>query len=151
MKQKKAKKAARHTYGKTQPTEESFGLWVRHLFKSFMISCGLGFGLILTVSLIAYFTSDPNKLTRPLGIFTSAITALIGGFAMTRQHRHSVLLCGMLVGCLNMAFMLLCSLFFRSNAAGYSSWVSVLLHVGFLLCSIAGAYLGARPKKRKRH
>ena len=151
MKQKKARKTTRHTYTKTQPTEETLGLWMRHLFKSFAISCGFGLGLVLTVSLIAYFTSDPNPFTRPLGILTSAITALIGGFAMTRQHRHSALLCGMLMGCLNMAGMLLCSLFFRANAAGYASWISVLLHVGFLLCSIAGAYLGARPQKRKRH
>lgn len=147
---KTAKKAKRHASVKPQPVEVSFGIWVQRLFRSLLIGGGVGLGLIFVLSLIAYFTSDPNQLTRPFGILASAITALVGGFAMTRQHRHSALLCGLIMGSLNTALMLLCSLALRSNAAGYSTGISLLLHVGFLLCSVVGAYLGARPQKRKR-
>ena len=150
MKKRTIRKTARHTKATAQQSNESPGAWMLHLLYALLTCIGVGLGLILIASLIAYFTPDPTLLIRPLSLLASAVTALIGGFWMARRHRQTALLCGLAVGCVNMAFMLMISLFFKAHAAGYPNWVSVLLHVGYLLCSVVGAYLGARPKKRKR-
>ena len=133
--------------------EDSPARLARHIGKSLLITLGSGILLLLLCSLISYFSSDPNRLILPLGLTVSALTALIGGFAAIRLHGHSALICGLLNGTAFSAVMLLLSLFFGAHATGYPAWVSCLLHVGFLLLSILGGYLGL-PKngtKRKKH
>ena len=130
------------------PTEDSFALWVRHLLKSLLLTLGIGIASTLICSLGAYFYPDPNRLTLPLGLAASGLTAFLGGMITSRIHRHSALLCGLLSGSLFNALMMLLSLCFASEAQGYTALISALLHAGFLLLSVAGAYLGL-PKSKK--
>jgi len=125
-------------------------LWVEHLAKAFFIAVGVGL-MGLTVGATALcFAPNPTDWIPYLGIFISAITAAVCGFAAAKFHRHSALLCGLYRGSLCMLGMLLASLFLGSYASGYATWASLLLRVGFLLCAVGGAYLGNRPKKLKK-
>lgn len=136
--------------GAPSPKEEMPMGRITDLGKSLLITLGIGILLTLIASLIAYFSPDPNALIRPLGICAAALTALFGGFAAVRIHGHEALLCGILNGSVFMGLMILVSLFFKAEASGYAAWLSCLLHAGFVLLSIAGAYLGLKRKTRKR-
>ena len=133
-----------------QPEADSPSLWLRHLAKSLLITIVSALILLTAGSLIAYFTADPSALVQPIALVCSALTALIGGFAAVRIHKHSALFCGLLNGSATTALMLLASLFFRSHASGYSAGVSALLHTTFILFSVAGAFLGLPRKSPRR-
>ena len=149
---KHSAKSARHVRRpaqRSQPEEESFALWGKHLMKSLLITLAASLILMLGGSLIAYFTPDPNALVYPISLACAALSALIGGFAAVRIHKHSALLCGILNGSLATALMMLFSLFFTGYSSGYSAGISALLHTAFILFSVAGAFLGL-PKGTKR-
>ncbi len=150
--QKKPAHRARNTPRHADPPEDSLALWVRHLKKSLLITLLTGIGLLAAATLGCYFLPDPYPWIRPFSIVASMLTAAVGGFSCAKMHRHSALLCGLLNGSLLMLFMLLLSLFFKPYAAGYSAGISALLHLGTLLLSVAGAFLGIRrkaPSKRR--
>ncbi|MBQ9806619.1 MAG: TIGR04086 family membrane protein [Clostridia bacterium] len=153
MNQTKTKKAKNGTKKSTSTTQSSLSLWISHLSKSVLIALVSGMILLLSATAAAYFTPNPSDWIPTLGLIVSALTALICGFAAAKLHGHSALLCGLYSGTLCMLLMLLASLFFKSYSTGYTAWLSCLLHAGFVLCAIGGAYIGARPPKRrkKRH
>ncbi len=134
---------------RSQPEEDSAALWVKHLTKSLLITLAASLILMLGGSLIAYFTPDPNAIVHPISLACASLTALIGGFSAVRIHKRSALLCGLLNGSLATALMMLLSLFFKNYASGYSAGISAVLHAAFILCSVAGAFLGL-PKGMKR-
>lgn len=140
---------------KAQPEEDSPALLARHMGKSLLITVGVGILLTVICSLIAYFCADPDSMIRPLSFCAAALTALAGGFIAVRIHKHAALICGLLNGSLCTALMILASLFFRAYSSGYAAWLSCLLHIGFMLLSVAGAYIGLQhgtksTKKMKR-
>ncbi|MBQ9132441.1 MAG: TIGR04086 family membrane protein [Clostridia bacterium] len=120
------------------------------LLKSLLCTLATGLTLLLTVSLVAYFTPDPGQWIPVLGLTASGLTALLGGYAAARIHGSGALICGLGNGGMVMAVMLLLSLFFTKDASGYGVWISALLHGGFLLLSVLGAYLGIPGEKSKR-
>ncbi len=134
---------------RVQPEEETPAIFLKHLTKSFLITLAIGVGLLLAVSLIAYFCPDPDSLILPLSLAASGLTALVGGFISLRLHGHSALLCGLCNGGACSVLMMLVSLFLGGYAHGYSALISGLLHAGFLLLSVTGAFLG-RPHQKKR-
>ncbi len=135
----------------TQEDNSSPALWFAHLARALLFTAGIGALLCVVASLIAYFTTDPDRWIRPLGLCASYLTALLGGAAATRIHKRSALLCGLLLGCACTVLMLLPALLLKPLSSGYSPMVSCLLHTGFFLCSVAGAYLGLpRVEKSKK-
>jgi len=131
---------------KRSPEPDSPASFARHLGKSLLLTVVIALALALVSSLAAYFSPDPDSLTRSLGIACAALTAFFGGVIAIRIHGHSALLCGLLNGSAMMLLMILASLFFRTYASGYASWSSCLLHVGFLLLSVAGAFVGMKKR-----
>ena len=122
----------------------------RDLCKSTLITLGLGALLLLVASLLLSFTADPLPLTLPVGMGIAAITAFLGGWVALRIHGQSALLCGLCNGSICLAVFLLLSLGIK-ELASHSSTLSLLLHLGFPLLSVAGAYAGRpSPKKRKK-
>ena len=139
---------------RTSEDEASAAVFFGHIAKSLAITLLAAAVLMLSASLAAYFLPDPGKAILPMALLAAALTAMIGGFAAMRIHGHAALLCGLVNGSLFMAGMILTSLFLRPYAAGYSALQSCLLHVGFLLCSVVGAYLGIRknePRKKRKY
>ena len=146
--QRRAASSPRHA----EIPEDSPALWWKHLKKSLVITLLAGIVLLLAAALSAYFLPDPYPWIRPFSIAASMLTAAVGGFACARIHRHAALLCGLLNGSAFMLGMLLGSLLLKPYAAGYSTGVSLLLHLEFLLCSVLGAFWGLRrksPAKRR--
>lgn len=137
---------------KSARANDATALLPSKLLQSFLFTLALGVALLLILSLIAYFCADPLSLIRPLALTGAALTALAGGFLTVRVNGHSALLCGLINGSLLTLLMLILSLFFGDVASGYSTPVSALLHIAFLLLSVAGAFLGLKKphKKRKR-
>ncbi len=131
--------------------------WKPALF-SFGITLCIGVALVLLASLGAYFTSDPNRLIRPLAIVCAALTFLAGGYLAAKRRPDAPLAAGTANGLLLAAISLALSLLFRKTAAGYPAWASALLHAAMILFALLGAYLfvlrskskRARPRKRKR-
>lgn len=128
-------------------------VFIRHIGKSLAITLLVAAVLLLSASLAAYFLPDPAVAIPPMALLAAALTAMIGGFSAARIHGHAALLCGLTNGTLFMAGMILISLFLHPYASGYGALEACLLHIGFPLCSVVGAYLGIRkptsPKKRK--
>ena len=151
---KKTTLAKRKTPSRHASLEESSpGLWIKHLGKSLLITLAAGLGLLLVFSLIAYFYTDPNTLILPLALAGAGLTALIGGVVTVRIHGRSALICGLLIGCLLTSLMMLLSLFFTQEGAGYSTGTSCLLHAAIPVLSVTGAYLGLKksaPKRRRK-
>ncbi len=150
MTQAKTKKAKNGTPKTALTAQSPLSLWISHLSKALLIALLSGMGLLLSATAVAYFTPNPSDWIPMLGLLISALTALICGFATAKLHQHAALLCGLYSGTLCMLLLLLASLFFKSYATGYTAWFSCLLHAGFVLCAIGGAYLGARPPKRRK-
>ncbi len=145
------KKAGRRA-GKTQRGSvpaDSPVLFLRNIGKSVLWALLTGLLLLLILSLVAYFTSDPNLWILPFGILSAALTAFLGGVYAIRLHGHAAFLCGLSVGCVLFAVMLPASLFFVPLASGYPAWVSCLLHFGFLVLSVAGAVIGRKSERQK--
>ncbi len=139
----------RHTHRpskKSAPEADSPASFVRHVGKSLLLTAALALALALIASLAAYFSPDPDSLTGPLGIVCAALTAFFGGVIAIRIHGHSALLCGLCNGSALMLFMILASLFFRTYASSYATWLSCLLHVGYLLLSVAGSFVGMKKR-----
>ena len=130
--------------------------FMKDIGKSLLISTLIALALNLIASLALYFTPNPAPLTRPAGLVTSALTALLGGIIAVRIHRHAALLCGLANGCAMLALILTASLFFKPFAAGYSVPSALGLHLAFLGLSLVGALMGIRQrsahpvKRRKR-
>ena len=146
-----AKKSSHHAKGQHRQQDNTQQLMPKLLLKGSAITIGIGFAMTVVTSLIAYFSTDPNTLIRPLAWGASAITALIGGFITTRLHKHSALICGLFSGGMMTCMMILASLFLKSFASGYSTLISALLHTGFILLSVAGAFLGLEKPKKSTH
>ena len=122
----------------------------RDLCQSVLITLGLGALFLLIASLLLSFAADPLPLTRPIGVGIAAVTAFWGGWLTLRIHGRSALLCGLCNGSLCLAVFLLLSLGMKGQAF-HSAPISFLLHLGFPLLSVAGAYAGRRsPTKRKK-
>ena len=137
------------THSHSEETASS-SLLMRNAAKSFLLSLATGAILLLLFSLIAYFQADPSVLILPLGLAAVGLTGFLGGVFLVRLHKHSALICGLLNGTLVEAFLLLLSLFFSKHASGYSLPVALLIHAGFLLLSVLGAFLGLpKPEKKK--
>lgn len=128
---------------------------VVHLAKSVGVTMLIGLFLLFACSAIAYLCPDPNSPIQALGLIASALTALFGGMAAVKIHKHAALLCGLLNGLATMAWMLLLSLFFATYASAYSASISCLLHLSFLGLSVLGACLGlpksSGKRKKKKH
>ncbi len=135
-------------------TDRSPASFLKNAFRSVWITWVIGAGLIFLCAFPAYFSQDPSRLIRPLGIFAAYLTAFIGGIVTGRIHRHSALPCGTFNGSVLLGCMLLLSLFFRKEASYDPFWISVLLPCGILILSVLGAFCGlprARsPKKRRK-
>lgn len=144
----------RKSHSRTVSVQATPAAFLRDMGKSLGITLLTGLGALLTLSLMAYFYSDPDRILRPLGLIASAVAALVGGFSLARIRGQGALLCGLCNGCAAMAMMILLSLFFKPYAAGYSAGIALLLHTLFLLVSVVGAYLGLpkpKPQRRKKH
>lgn len=129
-----------HSRGRTTKREESSSAPLGALLKSVAASLISALLSLFLLSTVAYFSKDPTALLLPLGLVAAAISALIGGFTAVRIHRKSALLCGLCNGCTVMAIMLVLSLFFRSATSAHTPLVSCLLHAGYLLLSVLGAF-----------
>ena len=147
---KKTSTPRRRTTHAANGESSSAGLLAKHIGKSLLITLLAGAVLLVAFSLAAYFYADPGWLIRPLGLCALAVTALIGGIAAIRIHGKAALLCGILNGCALTAIMLLLSLCFRQHASGYSLGLTLLLHAGVLLLSVAGAFMGLKKPMKRR-
>ncbi len=118
--------------------------------KGMLVTLIAALASLLVCSLIVYFSSDPNKLIYPMGLLCAALTAMIGGFATERFHRHAALICGLLNGTVATGVWLLISFFLKDSAHGYSPLMSLLVHTLYILLAVIGAYLGIPRVKKKK-
>ena len=146
-----AKKSSHHAKKQHRQQDITQQLTPRLLLKGSAVTVGIGFAMTVVASLIAYFSADPNTMIQPLAWGASALTALMGGFLTVRFHKHSALICGLFSGGALTCIMILASLFLKSYASGYSVLMSTLLHTGFILLSISGAFLGLKKPKKTSH
>lgn len=136
-----------HTKKAAKPQEASF---LQKSLRAFLWTLAIGAGTVLVGALIAAFLPDPDPATAPLGLAAALMTALTGGILAGRIHRSAPAVCGLTNGALLLAVMLLSSLFFRENAAGYSTGIALLIHALIPLFSVAGALIGVRKKAKRR-
>lgn len=141
-----------HRAGHTKDEGDGFASSLQRTIRALLLTMGLSLVLLLLMSLIAYFYTDPLILITPLALITSALTAFLGGFINLRFHKSGALVNGLIMGCLLELLMLPASLFFKEFSSGYSPVLSVLLHVGFMLLSVSGAFvsISIHPKKKRR-
>lgn len=136
-----------HAKKSAKPQEAAFP---QKALRAFLWTLAIGAGAVLVGSVFLAFLPDPAPLTTPVGLLAAMLTALLGGVAAGKIHRTAPAVCGLLNGALLLAVMLLCSLFFGKNAAGYSTGTAILIHAAIPLLSVFGALLGVRKKPRKR-
>lgn len=132
----------KRTPAKSPATEGA--IFTKQTFKAFLITLAIGAGLILTLSLGAYFHPDPDSIIRPLALIAAALTAFFGGFTAGKLRGGAPAICGLINGILLTAVMLLLSLCFRAYSSGYSQLVSTLIHAAVPVLSFAGALLGTK-------
>ena len=130
--------------------EETPRRFLQDSLKALLLTVGLGALLLLLVALALSFIEDPLARIPAAGLLLAAVTAFFGGGIAVRIHRTGALLCGLGNGAGLLLLMLPLSLLFRSEASGYSSLVSCLLHAALLLLSVGGAFfLRPRPKRHQ--
>lgn len=110
----------------------------------------IGILLLLIAAAIAFAQPDPNVLQTPLAILSAGVTCLIGGILTARINKRLPLLSGLCGGILlTGVFMLLSLCFFRDSGSGYSSTISLILHVGVIILECIGALIGY-PRTKKQ-
>ncbi len=144
------KKRAIPPRGASGTVADSPVAWMRKLLLCVGSTLALGLTLLLVGSIGAYFCQNPSAVTAPVGIAAVALTALLGGMISAHVLKKSALLCGLFNGCAVLAVMLLLSLCMIKYSSHYSAWTALLLHLGFVLCSVLGAQLGALHTKKRR-
>lgn len=138
----------------TSTDADSPAVFCKRLGISAAVTIAVGMGLLLIGALAAYFFPNPSSVILPIGIAASGLTALIGGMISSRILKKGALLCGLSNGCVLLSLMLLLSLCMIQYSTHYSALTSFLLHLGFILLSVLGAFLGiGRAKKHgpKKH
>ncbi len=149
---KKAERKIHPHAKKSNENDSPLAIWTKQLLRATLISLAIGLVLLIGLSLAAYFYADPDALVRPLGLVAAGLTAMVGGFATVRIHGDSALICGLLIGSILTALMMLASLFCTALSSEYSVGISALLHLGFMLLSVVGAYIGLKKtQKKKKH
>lgn len=155
MRSKKQKRAKSSAHTSKSISGKDISSLPRDLCKSVLLTLAMGAILIFVTSLLLSFTADPLRWAAPLGVAVSAVTAFLGGVAAIRLHGQSALLCGLCNGSICLVLLLLMSLGFREYTSQSSPVLSLLLHLGFPLVSVAGAYAGRpspkRPRKKRKH
>lgn len=146
--QKKKRTGAKN--GRSSAVADSPAGRMRKLLFCVGSTLALGFVLLLIGSLGAYFCQDPGAVAPQIGIAAAACTALSGGVISAHVLRKSALLCGLCNGCALLAVMLPLSLCMVQYSSHYSARAALLLHLGFLLCSVLGAWLGELHLKKRR-
>ena len=132
-------------------------LFFKNTLGTLLLTLAVAGSALLLSSLVLFFVPNPLSLVLPAGLFTTALTALVGGYFATRIYHLPALSAGLINGILLTLLALLFSLLFTKNAeyyaTGYSAAVSAILHAGVVGLSIGGAFLGARermPNKKRR-
>jgi putative membrane protein (TIGR04086 family) len=151
MGSKKTKSGKHTSHGAKGNTGTDVKNLPRDLCKSMILTLGIEATLIGIGSLMLSFTADPLAWATLLGVVLSAVTAFLGGVITIRIHKQNALMCGLCIGSLCLAALFLISLGFRSASSRYSPTLSLLMHLGVPLLSVAGAYLGRPSLKRKKH
>ena len=156
----KKRYAARHGQNEGEGEGSAFSAAFFAGLFALPVSVGIGLVLLLALSLAAYTAKDPDKLTAPLGICALVITSVLCGFISARRGGHAAALCGLVGGALLTLFLLAASLCFSDSARaamtlGASGGVSLLLHAGVVILSVAGSMLGFamdnKESKKPRH
>lgn len=131
----------------SKAASSSHTVFSRETLRAFLITLAIGGGLILVMSLGAYFHPDPDSIIHPLAYVAAALTAFFGGFTAGKLRGNAPAICGLVNGILLTATMLLLSFFFLSESSGYSALVSTLLHTAIPVLSVLGAIAGVRKKE----
>lgn len=131
------------------PESEAASFWKKVLL-SYLLTLGVTLLLLLVCSLGAYFTPDPNALTLPMGLISSALSAFLGGIISIRIHRKNLLAVTLLNALLMNLGMILLSIPMTAYATGHTTLISILLHAGYLLLSPLGGLLGHPGEKREK-
>ncbi len=129
-------------------TQPSGTIFSKETLRAFLITLAIGGGLILLMSLGAYFHPDPDSIIHPLAYVAAALTAFFGGFTAGKLRGNAPAICGLVNGILLTAVMLLLSFFFLSESSGYSALVSTLLHAAVPVLSVLGAMAGIKKPQR---
>ena len=129
-------------------TEDRGAIFSKETLRAFLITLAIGGGLILVMSLGAYFHPDPDSIIRPLAYVAAALTAFFGGFTAGKLRGSAPVICGLVNGILLTCVMLLLSFFFLSESSGYSTLISALLHAAVLVLSFLGAIVGTRKTQK---
>ena len=150
MNQTYSKKGAHPATKHASPAPSAPAKWIKQTVFAFFITLAVAGGLLLLFSFLLYFSPDPNQYIRSAGLLSAGLTAFAGGFIAVRIHGQSALICGVINGGLLTMFSLFLAMLLKEYSSGYSTGVICLLHIGALLLSIAGAYLGLKKQKRPR-
>ena len=114
--------------------------------RAYLYTLAIGAGLILLLSLGAYFHSDPASIIHPLAYLAAALTSFFGGLIAKKLCGSAPTICGLINGILLTCTMLLLSFFFLSESSEYSALVSALLHTAVPVLSVLGALAGVKKK-----
>lgn len=126
-------------------------LFLRRAACAFSITVSLGTALLVTFSLAAYLTPDPDTLVMPLGLIAAALTSFLGGMIATCIHKHHAPLpAAMTNALLFSALMILLSIPLSPLASGYSALICALLHAAVFALGALGAIVASRPAKPKK-
>ena len=128
-------------------TEPQNGLFSKEILRAYLITLAIGGGLILILSLAAYFYADPAVIIRPLAYLAAALTSFLGGMIAKRLCGGTPAICGLTNGILLTCTMMLLSFCFRAQSSHYSPLVSTLLHSAVPILSFLGALAGIKRKK----
>ncbi len=132
----------------SKAASSSHTVFSKETLRAFLITLAIGGGLILVMSLGAYFHPDPDSIIHPLAYVAAALTAFFGGFTAGKLRGNAPAICGLVNGILLTAVMLLLSFFFLSESSGYSALISTLLHTAVPVLSVLGAVVGIKKPQR---
>ena len=116
------------------------------------ITAAVGLLLLFAAAALLMLTKDPGRHCGAVSIAVLYLTALVGGAVAVRLcHRRSPLLCGILEGAFLLIFCTVIGLFLPETwKSDVSGGFAVLMRALLIPTAVAGAFLGAR-RKRKRH
>ena len=120
---------------------------LKNILRGLLVELLIGILFFFCAEYVVYRSPDPDSNAVAGALAALYLTAIAGGFAVTKINRHGAPVCGLINGVMLLA-VLFCISFFAEPFPyeTFSGGIKAVLHVLIIPASLAGAFLAVKRK-----
>lgn len=120
---------------------------LKNISRGLLIELLIGILFFFCAAYVVYRSPDPDSNAVAGALAALYLTAIFGGFAVTKINRHGALICGLINGVMLLAVLFCVSFFVEPFPyETFSGGIKAILHFLVIPASLAGAFLAVKRK-----